>query len=85
MSRAESDLERCRDDRRIPKVAIKVSVQEAYLHCAKAFMRSHLWSPESCIDRALLPSLGQMLKDQTGMKTPAETQEEMVRRYGPEL
>lgn len=85
LSRAEDDLDCCRDDRRIPKVVIRVSVQEAYLHCAKALMRSHLWSAESQMDRALLPSLGQMLNDQTGMKTPVETQEEMVKRYTPDL
>jgi hypothetical protein len=50
-----------------------------------AFMRSRLWSAESRIDRALLPTLGQMLNDQTGIKTVAETQEEMVKRYTPEL
>jgi hypothetical protein len=53
--------------------------------CAKAFMRSRLWSTESHMDRALLPSLGQMLNDQTGMATPVETQEEMVKRYEPDL
>src|SRR6185436_1998586 len=60
LSRAEGDLDLCRDERRTPKVAIRVSVQEAYLHCAKAFMRSRLWSAESQVDRALLPTLGQM-------------------------
>ena len=85
LSRAEGDLDLCKDDRRIPKVVIRVSVQEAYLHCAKAFMRSRLWSAKSQIDRALLPSLGEMLKDQTGIKAPAETHEEMVKRYAPDL
>lgn len=85
LSRAESDLALYADERRTPKVVVKVTVQEAYLHCAKALMRSHLWSPESLIDRALLPTLGQMLNDQTGLQVPAETQEDMVRRYQPEL
>ena len=85
LSRAEGDLDLCRDDRRTPKVVIRVSVQEAYLHCAKAFMRSRLWSAESQIDRGLLPTLGQMLNDQAGLNIPAETREEMVRRYEPDL
>lgn len=85
LSRAESDIDRCKDERRTPKVVIRVSVQEAYLHCAKAFMRSRLWSAESLMDRARLPSLGQMLKDQTGMQIPVETHEEMVKRYAPDL
>jgi PPOX class probable FMN-dependent enzyme len=84
LSRAEGDLALCTDDRRAPKV-VRVSVLEAYLHCAKAFMRSRLWSAESHVDRTLLPTLGQMLNDQTGIQVPAETQEAMVRRYGTDL
>ena len=29
---------------RIPKLAIVVKVNEVFIHCAKAFWRSHLWS-----------------------------------------
>jgi PPOX class probable FMN-dependent enzyme len=85
LSQAADDVALCTDERRAPKVVIRVAVQEVYLHCAKALMRSRLWSPESHIDRALLPTLGQMLNDQTGIQAPVETQEEMVRRYAPEL
>jgi uncharacterized protein len=84
LSRAADDLALCTDDRRV-KVVVRVSVQEAYLHCAKALMRSHLWNPESQVDRSLLPTLGQMLNDQTGIQAPAETQEEMIKRYAPDL
>jgi PPOX class probable FMN-dependent enzyme len=85
LSQAADDLALCTDDRRVPKVVVRVTVQEAYLHCAKALMRSRLWSPESHVDRSLLPTLGQMIHDQTGIQVPAETQEEMVKRYGPDL
>jgi PPOX class probable FMN-dependent enzyme len=47
-----------------PKLAIVVRVEEAYLHCAKAFKRSRLWDPSEHVARAALPSLGQMLRDQ---------------------
>jgi PPOX class probable FMN-dependent enzyme len=85
LSQAADDLALCTDDRRVPKVVVRVTVQEAYLHCAKALMRSRLWSPESHVERSLLPTLGQMIHDQTGIQVPAETQEEMVKRYGPDL
>ena len=64
---------------------IRVGVQEVYLHCAKAFMRSRLWSADSHVPRSAMPTMGQMLNDQTGIQTPPETQEEMVRRYAPDL
>jgi hypothetical protein len=66
-------------------VVIKLSVEEAYLHCAKAFMRSGLWKPECQVMRDRLPSMGRMMADQTGMAGPVETQEEMERRYAASL
>lgn len=67
------------------KVVVSVKVREAYLHCAKAIMRSGLWKPESQVPRSVLPSLGQMIADQTGGETTAETQEQMVERYKTQL
>ncbi len=47
-----------------PKSALVVTVEEAFLHCAKSILRAALWDPESRISRDQLPSLGQMLADQ---------------------
>ncbi len=85
LSRSSADIVRCTDERRAPVLVMRVTVQQAYLHCAKALMRSALWSSQSRIDRSLLPTAGQMLIDHTGIVTPAETQEEMARRYAPDL
>jgi PPOX class probable FMN-dependent enzyme len=70
-------------EKRLPKLVIEVEVAEVYLHCAKALMRSRLWDGESRVDRATLPSMGQMLTDQTGALL--ETQEQMLARYTAEL
>lgn len=51
---------------RLPRLAIIVRVGEVFLHCAKAFRRSHLWDPAHRQDRAAMPSLMQMLLEQTG-------------------
>jgi hypothetical protein len=48
-------------------------------------MRSSLWQASSQVERSLLPSMGQMLNSQTGIEVPAETQEEMLARYAPDL
>ena len=85
LSTDEETLKFFADDRRPPKLVIKVTVKEAYLHCAKALMRSSLWSAEHQIDRAALPTMGQMLKDQIGGDMALETQEEMVLRYAHDL
>jgi PPOX class probable FMN-dependent enzyme len=56
--------ERLAVDGRQPQSVVVVSVKAVYLHCAKAFMRSELWKPDSWYDRATLPTLGQILRDQ---------------------
>ena len=78
-------LDRCTDERRRPVLVIAVTVQEAYLHCAKALMRSQLWSPQSLQPRSCLPSAGEMLRDHTGIETPPETLEQLRARYQPDL
>lgn len=47
-----------------PRSAMRVTVREAYLHCAKALMRSRLWQDDYRIERTELPTYAQMLKDQ---------------------
>jgi PPOX class probable FMN-dependent enzyme len=49
---------------REPKAAIKVTVEEAFLHCAKAFKRSRLWDPSVQVDRKTMPSLVRMIMEQ---------------------
>lgn len=50
---------------RIPKLAIVVRVREVFLHCAKAFRRSHLWDPDHLQKRGEMPSLVKIILDQT--------------------
>ena len=73
------------NEKRAPKLVIEVKVEDVYLHCAKALMRSKLWSADSQMERSVLPTMGQMLNDQTGIQTPPETQEQMAERYKPDL
>jgi PPOX class probable FMN-dependent enzyme len=69
---------------RSPRIVVRITVRQAYLHCAKALMRSRLWDPDVRIDRTGLPTMGQMLRDQIGSGL-AETQAEMVERYRGQL
>ena len=85
LSTDPADIARCTDERRAPVLVVRVTVEVAYLHCAKALMRSSLWSPQAQVARSALPSAGQMLIDQTGVPTPLETPEEMRKRYEPDL
>jgi len=50
-------------DGRSPIVGIVVEVEEAYLHCAKAFHRSRLWQSDSCQRKEVLPSAARILAE----------------------
>ena len=64
---------------KLPITVLKLTVKEAYLHRAKAFMRAKLWDDK--LDRTALPTMGAMLNDQTGSEEKVETQGEMLERY----
>ncbi len=56
-----------------PAVSVTiVDVEAVYMHCAKAFMRSKLWQPESWPPRDAMPTLGEMLRDQMADGSDAE-------------
>jgi PPOX class probable FMN-dependent enzyme len=81
----EELLNRCVAFDKRPKTVVKITVLEAYLHCAKALMRSALWDPKQKIERSALPTIGQMIKDQIQSAEAPETQEAMLERYRASL
>ena len=46
-------------------------VLEAYVQCPKALIRSALWDPASHVERASLPSLGEILGEARDLAGPA--------------
>ena len=85
VSVADEDRALCTTGSRVPRSVIRIGVEAAYLHCAKAFLRSRLWSDASRVERSTLPTIGQMIADQTGMEVTPETREQMERRYAADL
>lgn len=63
---------------KVPKTLLRVEVREAYLHCPKALMRADLWGNTHRVDRAILPSLSEMVSDQIGLPKPTSTHQEQV-------
>ncbi len=68
-----------------PKLVIKVIVEAAYIHCPKALMRSKFWSKANQQNMDAIPTIGQIISDQTKSTAPVESREEMLKRYTPEL
>jgi PPOX class probable FMN-dependent enzyme len=70
-------LERLAVGGKKPQLAIVVKVEECFLHCAKALIRSQLWDPERFMPRCEMPSLAQMIQDQ--IRPPGRSDEEHAR------
>lgn len=59
----------------VPATALVVHVEEAFLHCAKALIRSELWNADAQVERSALPGAGRMLADHIGQGGNGEQQE----------
>ncbi len=49
---------------RPPLSGLKIEVEEAFLHCGRALIRSRIWDADAQIDRSSYPTYGQVLADQ---------------------
>ncbi len=71
-------LERLAGEGKSPKVAIGVDVDEAFLHCAKAFKRSALWRPDEWPDTTGLASAAQIWRDHMALDLTTQDVQEFV-------
>lgn len=62
-----------------PLAAVVVDIEQIFFHCAKAFLRSETWKPESWNPDAL-PSHAKIVKS---VQATAETLEQLEDYYGP--
>src|SRR5712671_6796109 len=69
---------------RLPRAVLRIDVKEAYFHCGKALMRARLWSKETQVERAVFPSISQVIHDQTKLGE-AEPQADVEARYQTQL
>lgn len=58
-------------DEKKPKCVVVVTVEEAFVQCARALLRSDLWNPARHVPRAALPSIGTILAAHTGGRVNA--------------
>jgi uncharacterized protein len=64
ITRDSALLERCVAQGKVPLVAIGVEIEQCFLHCPKAFIRSRLWHHEAWPAADTLPSMACVLFDQ---------------------
>ena len=85
ISSEENDLNEFKELSIPPATVMIIKIEEVFLHCAKALMRSKLWEEDFKEARPGFPTMGQMLKDQIGDSKEPESQEEMEKRYQKDL
>jgi hypothetical protein len=69
---------------KLPRAVLSIAVREAYFHCGKALMRAKLWSAETKVERTALPSISQIIHEQTRLGEP-EPQADVEARYRTQL
>ncbi|MFI7247892.1 pyridoxamine 5'-phosphate oxidase family protein [Micromonospora chalcea] len=62
-----------------PVLAVEVAIEQIFYHCAKAFLRSELWQPETWRPD-VLPTRARLIKE---VEAPAESLADLERHYGP--
>ena len=77
------DAAMCEDYTEFGKPArsvLRIAVEEAYLHCGKALMRSRLWEADAQQDRMQMPSISDIIKEQADLDRPSNTHEQVLAR-----
>jgi len=68
-----------------PKLALIVEIDEAYMHCARAFLRSELWAPETWPDADEIPTTARITSEQRNLPPPDESAGKRMEEYRKSL
>jgi PPOX class probable FMN-dependent enzyme len=60
------------DELRRPRVAVGITVNTVYIHCAKSFRRGRVWDPESWAELAAAPDICDLIVEQIGLDVAPE-------------
>jgi uncharacterized protein len=77
-------LQRLSSNGQPAQLTIRVSVRECFFHCAKAFLRSRLWKPETWPQRTTF-SWGQYLAAKDGQEVARKLDQAIERDYKENL
>ena len=77
--------ERHRLKSNIPKTVLKIKVTQAHLHCGKSMLRGSLWDPKKWPTTRPIPTLFEMIEDQTGIDCEIKEEKAILAQYNKEL
>jgi PPOX class probable FMN-dependent enzyme len=70
---------------KVPKLAMIVEIDEVYMHCARAFLRSGLWKPDSWPNDDDIPTLAAIMCEQKDLPPPDESEGKRNEEYRTRL
>ena len=77
--------ERHRLKSNIPKTVLKIKVTQAHLHCGKSMLRGSLWDPKKWHNTRPIPTIFEMIEDQTGIDCEIKEDKAILAQYNKEL
>ena len=77
--------ERHRLKTNVPKTVLQVKVTHAHLHCGKSMLRGGLWDPRKWPGIRPIPTLFEMIEDQTGIDCDIKDEQKILAQYKKEL
>ena len=77
--------ERHRLKSNIPKTVLQIKVTQAHLHCGKSMLRGSLWDPKRWPNIRPIPTLFEMIEDQTGIDCEIKEEKAILAQYNKEL
>ena len=77
--------ERHRLKTNVPKTVLRVKVTQAHLHCGKSMLRGGLWDPRKWPGKRPIPTLFEMIEDQTGIDCEIKDEQKILAQYKKEL
>ena len=77
--------ERHRLKSNIPKTVLQIKVTQAHLHCGKSMLRGSLWDPKRWPNTRPIPTLFEMIEDQTGIDCEIKEEKAILAQYNKEL
>ena len=69
----------------LPKTVTIVEPTKVFLHCGKALLRSALWKPDEWPKNRPIPTLYEMIEDQTGIDCTIKEENKIIEIYESEL
>ena len=77
--------ERHRLKTNVPKTVLQMKVTQAHLHCGKSMLRGGLWDPRKWPGIRPIPTLFEMIEDQTGIDCEIKDEQKILAQYKKEL